>query len=70
MQNEPEDIQNLSRRKFLGTVAGATAVASAPPGDFPSAPGKKAKEPFRGVFTIPSTPFVSDRCKTQPKHPE
>ncbi len=41
------------RRDFFRTVAGAVAVSRA-------ALAAPAKEPFRGVFTIPSTPFRQD----------
>lgn len=58
MQYDPEDASNLSsRRQFLGTVAGTAVVAGAVSSCLQGAQGKRAKEPFRGVFTIPSTPF-------------
>ena len=41
------------RRDFFKTVAGAVAAPAA-------APAAPAKEPYRGVFTIPSTPFRPD----------
>lgn len=47
-----DDIQRPSRRGFLMVAAGAAAASGMP------AAGR-AKEPFRGVFTIPSTPFTS-----------
>jgi dihydrodipicolinate synthase/N-acetylneuraminate lyase len=52
--NEP---RNRGRREFFAAMAGA-AAAGALAGDLPAA--GKAKEPFRGIFTIPSTPFQQD----------
>lgn len=45
-------IENPGRREFLGSMGGAALAAQAG-----GAQTKGAKEPFRGVFTIPSTPF-------------
>ena len=59
-----DKINRLNRRQLLGTLAAAPAMSSSLlAGDSetqaPSAPASKSnpKEPFRGVFTIPSTPF-------------
>ena len=46
-------IQRPSRRGFFMIAGGAAAVSGMP------AAGR-AKEPFRGVFTIPSTPFTAN----------
>jgi 4-hydroxy-tetrahydrodipicolinate synthase len=69
---DAEDMKHPSRRELLRSVAGAAAVsgalssaaaakgsgAQAPSGPASVRPPKKnVKEPFRGVFTIPSTPF-------------
>ena len=48
-----DGIQRPSRRGFIMAAGGAAAVSGMP------AAGR-AKEPFRGVFTIPSTPFTAN----------
>ncbi|MCC6861589.1 MAG: dihydrodipicolinate synthase family protein [Bryobacterales bacterium] len=50
MNPNASEMARPRRRDFLKTAAGA-AVLSA------SLPAASAKEPFRGVYTIPSTPF-------------
>jgi 4-hydroxy-tetrahydrodipicolinate synthase len=72
MKKESEDKKSLSRRSFLGTMAGA-AVVSMIPGNLACkneetrsvsagalSSTSSHKEPFRGVFTIPSTPFLEN----------
>ncbi|HUB33261.1 MAG TPA: dihydrodipicolinate synthase family protein [Bryobacteraceae bacterium] len=54
--NDANEIQNPGRREFFGAMAGGAAASAFAPQAL-SAQAKKAKEPFRGVFTIPSTPF-------------
>jgi 4-hydroxy-tetrahydrodipicolinate synthase len=46
-------ITRLARRGFLKAIAAVAAVS-------PTAKAAPAKEPFRGVYTIPSTPFRQD----------
>jgi len=53
MKADQTNIHGASRRTFLGTVAGAAAVSSA-------AASPAAKQPFRGIFTIPCTTFAED----------
>ena len=53
MKAMADDRTRPGRRDFFKTVAGAVAVSGA-------AAAARAKEPFRGVFTIPSTPFRPD----------
>ena len=49
---------HMNRRRFLGTAGVTAAIAGAQAQSPPTAAsGSKRKEPFRGVFTIPSTPF-------------
>lgn len=62
-----DDINRLNRRQLFGTLAAVPAVSSTlMAGDSEaqalSAPASKrnAKQPFRGVFTIPSTPFQAN----------
>ena len=54
-------ISKPGRRDFFGTVASAAALAASSEALAQSQPAgatrKRAYEPFRGVFTIPSTPF-------------
>ena len=65
---EADQVRNPRRRELFGTVAGVAAAGAfpgavlagsgAPEQSQPAGgTGKSAKEPFRGVFTIPSTPF-------------
>lgn len=66
---DANDIPNPGRRDFFERMAGAAAtgavsgalLAATPPAQAQSQParsaGRHAKEPFRGIFTIPSTPF-------------
>ncbi len=49
---DADAIRNPGRREFLGGIGGAALAAQTA-----GAQAKKAREPFRGVFTIPSTPF-------------
>ncbi|MDP2997168.1 MAG: dihydrodipicolinate synthase family protein [Bryobacterales bacterium] len=53
MRTIPNEIRRSSRRGFFQSVAGAAAASGV-------AAGARSKEPFRGVFTIPSTPFRQD----------
>jgi 4-hydroxy-tetrahydrodipicolinate synthase len=46
---------SIGRRGFLGAMAGTAAAAQNGP-----AVRKKSREPFRGIFTIPSTTFRDD----------